>query len=186
MTIFPIVFTFGFAPEQGPGLIFRTLPVLFAKLPATLLLSTLFFTLVLFAALTSTISLLEVLVANLIENFKITRTRAAWACTGCIFLLGIPSALTGSNTLFPNWKLIYGKDFLSTVDYLCSNWAMPVGGLLTTLFLGWFYNKAEATRELFAGSKAKWLAGPWFFIIRYIAPLVVILIILQEAGIIHI
>ena len=123
LVIFPIVFTFGFAPEQGPGLIFKTLPVIFAKLPATVLLSTLFFSLVLFAALTSTIALLEVLVANIIENYGITRFKAAIILSTIIFILGIPSALSDTGALFPNWSSIYSKNFFETMDYISTNWA---------------------------------------------------------------
>src|SRR5690606_22926974 len=76
LMIFPIIFSFGLEPEGGPGLVFKTLPVLFSKLPATLVLSTVFFTLFVFTALTSSISIIEVLVANLMEIYRISRKKA--------------------------------------------------------------------------------------------------------------
>jgi NSS family neurotransmitter:Na+ symporter len=186
LVIFPIVFTFGFAPEEGPGLIFKTLPVVFAKLPGTVLLSTMFFSLVLFAALTSTIALLEVLVANIIENFSISRTRAAIVLTGLIFVLGIPSALSGTDTLFPSWSTIYSKSFFDTIDYLTQNWMLPVSALFTAIFVGWFTDKKDIQHQFATGTSLTWLASPWFFMVKYIAPLLVIIIILQEAGLIKI
>lgn len=186
LVIFPIVFTFGFAPEAGPGLVFVTIPVVFAKLPGTVLLSTMFFSLVLFAALTSTIALLEVLVANIIENFSISRTRAAAYLTGLIFFLGIPSALSGSESLFPSWNTIYSKSFFDTIDYLTQNWMMPISALFTAIFVGWFTDKDNIKHEFSTGTDLKWLATPWFFMVKYVAPLLVIIIILQEAGLIKI
>jgi len=186
LIIFPIVFTFGFAPQAGPGLIFQTIPVVFAQLPGTVLLSTAFFFLVLFAALTSTIALLEVLVANVIENFNISRTKASIFLTLLVFCLGIPSALSGTNTLFPMWKMIYSKDFFATIDCISSNWMMPISALFTAIFIGWFTKKEEIKNEFILGTSLHWLAAPWFFTVKYIAPALVILIFLQEAGLIKI
>ncbi len=186
LVIFPIVFTFGFAPEAGPGLLFKTLPVVFAKLPATILLSTLFFSLVLFAALTSTIALLEVLVANVIENFNISRIKAAILLTAILFILGIPSALSETTVMFPNWSTIYSKSFFDTVDYISSNWMLPISALFTAIFIGWFTNKKDIKHEFAQGTSLGWLASPWYFMVKYVAPILVIIIILQEAGLIRI
>ena len=186
LVIFPIVFTFGFAPEAGPGLIFKTLPIIFAKLPATVLLSTMFFALVLFAALTSTIALLEVLVANIIENFNLSRTKAAVILTGIIFIMGIPSAMSGSGVIFPSWETIYSKSFFDTIDYISSNWFMPISALFTAIFVGWFTNKKDIQHEFVQGTNLGWVATPWFFMVKYVAPTLVIIIILQEAGLIKV
>ena len=186
LTIFPVVFTFGLPPEGGMGLIFQTLPVLFAKLPGTLVLSTLFFALVVFTAITSTISLLEVLVANLMELLSWPRTRAVLISGAAAFIFGIPSALSGSGALFGSWATLYGgKNFFATIDILTSNWMMPIAALLTTLFLGWFIDKNIAFEEFSKGTKLRYLMKGWFFLIRYFAPVAIILIILQEGGIIE-
>lgn len=184
LIIFPIVFTFGFDPQAGPGLIFKTLPVVFAQLPATILISTLFFFLVLFAALTSTIALLEVLVANIIENYEIERTRAAALLSLLVFIVAIPSALSESGVLFPNWKAIYGEAFFDTISYIASNWMLPISGLFTAIYIGWFMCKEMSIHEFKEGMQVKSLGAPWHFVIKYIAPAFVIIIILHEAGLI--
>ena len=186
MMIFPVVFTFDFTPEGGPGLIFQTMPVLFEKLPASLFLSTIFFVLVVFTALTSSIALLEVIVANLIETVGFSRKKAVLLTAGAIFLLGIPCALAGTDYLFPNWKAVYGKNFFDTMDYITASWMMPISALLTTLFVGWFLDKDIAKKQFNLGNRARFLYYPWRFFMRYLAPFVVIIILLQKGGIIDI
>ncbi len=186
LTIFPIVFTYNFPAQGGVGLVFKTMPVIFASMPGNLVLSTVFFTLFVFTALTSSISLLEVLVANLIEVFHMSRTRAVIsACCG-VFVVAIPSALSGANRLFPHWKDVYGKNFFDTMDYITSSWMMPLAGLLTTIFIGWFLNKEFVREEFDTNTIFKRLFRIWYWCIRYLAPLAVILVILQEAGVLEI
>lgn len=185
LMIFPIVFTFDFPPEGGPGLIFKTMPILFSKLPGNLVISTVFFLLFVFTALTSSISLLEVLVSNLMELFSWKRSKAAILSSIGIFIFGIPSALSGSKALFPNWSKIYGSTFFDTMNYITASWMMPISGLLTAIFLG-FVMKKELCREEFSkGTAFTYLFNPWFFTVRYIAPIAVILIILEQAGILN-
>lgn len=187
LMIYPIVFTFGFPAEGGPGLVFQTLPILFSKLPASILISTIFFILLLFAALTSTISLLEVLVANLMENSPLSRHQATWAAAGGTFILGIPSALTGSKVLFPNWEAIYGKNFFDTMNYITASWMMPIAALFSTIFIGWFMKKQLIKEEFTHGCESvRWLVHPWLFMVRWVCPIVIIVIILQEAGILNV
>ncbi|MBF5058971.1 sodium-dependent transporter [Candidatus Neptunochlamydia vexilliferae] len=185
LMIFPIVFTFNFPPEGGPGLIFQTMPVLFSKLPGSLVISTVFFLLFVFTALTSSISLLEVLVANLMELFSWKRHRAVIISSSAVFLFGIPSALAGSSALFPNWETVYGKNFFDTMNYISASWMTPVAALLTTFFIGFVMKKKETREEFLQGGALRTLFGPWLFIIRYIAPIVVILIILEQGGVVH-
>jgi len=186
LMIFPIIFSFGFGPEQGTGLIFKTLPVLFAKLPGTLVISTIFFLLLVFTALTSSISLFEVLIANLIEMFSWSRAKAVIFSAVGIFLFGIPSALSGSGAIFSNWKALYGKDFFDTLDYVTGSWMLPVAAMLSTLFIGWVMDKKITHEEFFKGTTLKKLFRPWLFLVRWVAPLAIVLIILQESGIIDI
>ena len=186
LMIFPIIFTFGGTIQEGPGLVFKTLPVLFAKLPGTLVLSTVFFILFIFTTLTSSISLLEVLVANLIELFNWTRKKAVLIAGSLCFILGIPTALAGSNTLFANWQKMFSSNFFDTINYITASWMMPIGGLLTVIFIGWFLGKKKAYDEFLKGTKLSYLLHIWFFLIRWLAPIAVFLIILQEGGIINI
>ena len=179
---FPIVFSSNLPPEAGPGLVFQTLPILFSKIPASTLISTVFFLLLLFASLTSTISLLEVLVANMIEVFDITRKKATILTSTLTFVVGIPSALAGSKVLFPEWEQIYGSNFFDTMSYITASWFMPIAGLFVTILIGWKMKRADALEEFARGTTRSYFAKPWLFLIKWIAPAIVLIIILQEAG----
>ncbi|NBO24534.1 MAG: sodium-dependent transporter, partial [Chlamydiae bacterium] len=171
LMIFPIVFTFGLAPEGGPGLVFQTLPILFAKLPGEVILSTIFFSLLFFTAITSSISLLEMLVANFMEIFLLPRKKATIYTALITFIIGIPCALSSSDLLFANWKAIYGKDFFETMNYLTSSWMMPISGLLSTIFVGWKMEKRIFESELLSGTKMTYLLKPIFFSVKWLAPI---------------
>ncbi|MDF2576582.1 MAG: yhdH-A [Chlamydiales bacterium] len=184
LMIFPIVFSFGFTPSEGAGLVFKTMPVLFEKLPGTVILSTLFFLLVVLTALTSAISIFEVLVATCIDSFKMTRQRASLYLGLAVFVLGIPSALAGCKGIFPNWEYLYGKDFFTTMDYLCMNWIVPLNVLMTALFLGWKLDDKWSQREFCEGSKWGFLFKPWLYTTRWIVPSAILTILAHEVGII--
>ena len=186
LMIFPIIFTFGFTPQEGPGLLFKTLPVLFAKLPGTLLLSTTFFMLVVFAALTSTISVMEVLVATVCETFKWPRHKGVILMGGLVFILGVPSALSGSGVLFKNWSVMYGKNFFDTVDYFSFTWLLPLNAALTSVFVGWILDKELRKNQFTMGSRWSGLFGVWLFLLRWVVPVAVVLIMLQQANIIDV
>lgn len=185
LMIFPIVFTFGLAPEGGPGLVFQTLPILFAKLPGEVIVSTVFFSLLFFTAITSSISLLEMLVANLMEIFNWPRKKGTIIAAVITFIIAIPCALSSSGTLFANWKMIYGKDFFETMNYITSSWMMPISGLLTTIFVGWKMEKPIFDSELLKGTRWRFLLRPIFFSVKWLAPVCVGLIILEQAGLIQ-
>lgn len=186
LTIFPVIFTFGFEPGGGPGLVFKTLPVLFAKLPAALLLSTLFFVLFVFTALTSAIAMVEAVAANFIDLYGWSRRRAVLTTGIAIAVFGIPSALSGTDWLFAKWPSIFGGTFFETANDLVSIWLLPIGGLMTAIYTGWFLDKAIAKEEFETGSKLKWLWRPWMFAMRWIAPIAILCIILQQAGIVNV
>ena len=180
LTIFPIVFTFGVQPEAGYGLVFETLPFLFAKLPGGMVLSTVFFTLFVFTALTSAIPLIEVVATNLMELYKFSRKKAVLFVGIGTFLFGIPSAYARTPALFPQWSDIYGMNFLETINVLVSNWIIPIGGLLSAVFVGWFMDVEICRKQL--GSNR--IYYPWRFFIRYLVPLTIFVIIAEKAGII--
>lgn len=186
LMIFPIIFTFGFTPQEGPGLLFKTLPVLFAKLPGTLVLSTLFFILVVFTALTSAISVLEVLVSTFIELVGWSRGKAVIIIGSCVFVFGIPSALAGANGIFPEWTAMYGKNFFDTVDYVSNYWLLPISGLLIACFAGWFLDKTILQEEFSSGTRFVKLFTPWLWLVRLVVPAAVLLIMLQKGGVIDI
>lgn len=186
LVIFPIIFSFGFAPEAGSGLVFKTLPVLFAKLPGALIISTTFFILFVFTALTSAVALVEVVVANFMDLLGWSRRKAVLITGVSCFVFGIPSALSGSNILFSNWSAIYGKNFFDTVNDMVSLWFLPIGGLMVSIFTGWVLDKELSKQEFFAGTQYKWLWRPWLFFMRWVAPIAILCIILQQSGVINI
>ncbi|MCB1110072.1 MAG: sodium-dependent transporter [Chlamydiia bacterium] len=182
LVIFPVVFTFNLPPQAGPGLIFQTLPYLFAQLPGSLVLSTMFFTLFVFTALTSAIPLIEVVATNLMELKGISRRRAALYVGGATFIFGIPSAFANASGVFPDWSAIYGMDFLKTIDSLVSIWVIPIGGLLSAIFVGWVMDRQVTRSEFTFGTKVPFLYHPWRFFMRWIVPLTILIIIIQKSG----
>ncbi len=186
LMIFPIIFTFGFSPEEGRGLVFKTLPLLFSKLPGALFISTTFFILLVFAALSSAIAFVEVVSANLTDLLGWSRKKAVLIVGAACFIFGIPSALSGTDVIFANWPQIFGKTFFATIDDLVSVWLLPVAGLMISLYAGWFFDLKANEEEFKSGSTLQWLFKIWLFFIRWVAPVAITLIMLQESGIINI
>lgn len=190
LAIFPIVFTFGGKVESGSGLVFETLPLLFSQLPGAQILSTLFFVLFVFTALTSAIALVEVVVAALMDMTSWPRRRLALLVGFASFLLGIPSALSWSNSLFSNWQLLFGKNFFETVDSLVSVWLLPLSGLLVALFCSWKLQKEFVQGEFDIGRNRSARTGNlpflfWRFLLRWVAPIAIFAIILQQSGLVE-
>jgi len=184
LMIFPIIFTFGLKPQQGFGLVFETLPVLFSDLPGSLILSTTFFTLLVFTALTSSVAQLEVIVANFIDLKGWSRKKATLLSAIAIFIIGLPCALAGSGSLFANWELMYGKNFFQTIVDLVAQWILPLCALGVSIFLGWIMNYQAVKESFFRGTAWKKCFGIWFVFVRWLAPLAIFIIILQSSGLI--
>ena len=176
--IMPAVFAFGYSPEQGPGLVFVTLPALFADMPGGGVIAILFFVSFLLAAITSAISLLEVITAYLSEQLRISR---GWTLAlVSVVLLGLGALCSLSNGLLADWKL-FGMSLIDFFDYTSANFMMTIGALLIVLFVGWKLGKATYTDELTNGGKIRvprWLLNGTFFVIKYVAPPVIIAIVL--------
>lgn len=184
LMIFPMVFTFGFAPQEGEGLIFKTLPYVFEQLPGSIIVSVFFFTLLIFAALTSSVSMLEVVVANFIDLKGWSRPKSVAVAAAIVFLVGLPTALSGTGVIFPHWESIFGASFLATSDGL-SDWLLSLCAFFTSIFVGHIMKK-DAVREAFCdGSKLASLFGVWLFLIRYVVPLGIIVVILQRARLLN-
>ncbi len=184
--IFPIIFSFGFEPQAGPGLVFITLPILFAKLPGTLVLSTAFFLLLVFTALTSTVSLLENLSASCMELFSWPRHRSVWIVTLLVFIMGLPSSLAASGKLFSAWPAMFGADFFVTISSLVDRWFLPISGLLISLFVGWAMPKEMRDAEFLKGTTWGRFLKPWLFLIRWLVPAMILLLIFQATGMIDV
>ena len=114
------------------------------------------------------------------------RKKATLVTAGAVFLFGIPSALSGSGMLFPEWQSMYGKNFFDTFDYLASNWMLPLGGLFISIYVGWSMDPALRRSEFETGGgwSNTWYYKTWLFFLKFIAPLAVIAVILQRIGII--
>jgi NSS family neurotransmitter:Na+ symporter len=181
MAIFPIVFTYGMEPAAGPGLVFKTLPVTFGMMPGGTVIAILFFLLLVFAALTSSISLLEVVVAYYCDEKKWDRKKATLVMGFLIFLLGVPSAL--SNNLLKDIHFIGGRNFLDSIDLLSTNYILPLGGLLIAVFTGWVLTTRLARGEIEKGSIRFHLYPIWHFLIKYVSPVLVALVLLNKIGI---
>ena len=179
MAIFPIVFAYGLSPDSGPGLIFLTLPISFGSMPFGSFFATLFFIMLVFAALTTTVSFLEPITATLIEKIKISRTRATLIAGTGVWLFGFISVFS-----FNIWSgfTIFGLTLFDALDYLTSSIMLPLGGLSIAIFTGWRMKKALLIDELNIGKR--FLFRGWYFCVRYIAPIAIIVIFLNVIGII--
>ena len=179
MAIMPAVFAFGINPQSGPGLVFETLPYVFGKMPGGGIVAILFFLALIVAALTSSISMIEVGVAYLIEEKKLKRTTACVVLFLICWILGIFCALSFGP--LAEVKLA-GRSIFDFFDNLSSNILMTLGSLLTVLFVGWRLKKTEIYEEFTNGgtlSANVKIFGVLWFLIRYVAPIAVIVIFIS-------
>lgn len=176
IAIFPAVFAFGLSPTSGPSLVYEVLPIVFDSMPMGVVFSVLFFLLLSIAALTSTISLLEIVVLWAVEELHMKRLTATLSVSFLIFVLG--SFCTLSFGPFSDVKIL-GNTLFDEMDRLTSTYMMPVGALLLTLFLGWKYPKSEVLDELGNGGKQPFKYYKAFrFSLKYIAPIALIIILI--------
>ena len=178
--IFPALFSQNMAPDQGPGLVFAILPVIFAHIPGGMLFGTLFFLLLAVAALTSTISLLEVPVAFLIDEKQWPRRRAAWLTGGAALVFAIPSALSGGGVKFFSRLPLLHVDFLSLWDRVWGNISLSVGALLISLFVAHVWKTANALEEITAAGARFRLARLWAVAIQYVCPLLILAVLVSQ------
>lgn len=183
IAIFPAVFALGGSPASGTGLVFIVLPGIFQKMPFGEIFQVLFFILLSVAALTSTISVLEVIVAYLVEELKMTRKRATVAATLMVSVLGIITVFSvGSLSDFH----IFGKNVFGLLEYLTSNVMLPLGGLFIVIFIGWSFSPKLTESELTNEGKLKAGYLPVFmFIVRFVAPVAIAMVFLYSLGIIR-
>ncbi|RMB02804.1 NSS family neurotransmitter:Na+ symporter [Eilatimonas milleporae] len=175
LAIFPIVFAFeGLAANQGPGLVFVTLPIAFGQMPLGVVFGTLFFGLLLVAAITSAISLLEPSVAYVEETGALSRRNAAILIGGGAFLLGILTAYSQGDSFLSDVRL-FGFDLFGLKDYLTNNIMMPVAGMFTALFVGWFVARKSMLAELAMSVRAFRI---WYFLVRFAAPVAILFVFL--------
>lgn len=171
VVIFPAVFAFSIEPSSGPSLVFITLPEIFKQMPFGSLFGLIFFSLLAVAALTSTVSVLEVVVAYFSEEFKISRKKAIIISSVSISLLGILASLS-----FGPLKsiLIFKKSIFDLLDFTASNVLLPLGGVFIVIFVGWYMTKKDVHDEISNNKSLKVRFFPYYlFIVRFIAPLAI-------------
>ncbi|WP_346900115.1 sodium-dependent transporter [Clostridium sp. UBA7503] len=180
--VLPAVFAFGFEPGAGPSLMFITLPSVFDSMPFGQFFGILFFILILFAALTSAISLLEVVVSFVIDTFKIERKKATIIISTILFFIGIPCSL--ANGPIMKDVLIFGYNFFDFMSFLAENLLMPLGGLLMCIFIGYVWGVDNISDEISCNGKYKFRSKPFFILmIKYIAPVLIFIIWLNAIGV---
>ena len=180
VAIMPAVFAFGLNPQSGPGLVFETLPYVFSQMPAGGIVAILFFLALLVAALTSSISMLEVAVAYLVEEKKFSRIGA---CIALFILCWVVGALCSLSFGPLSNVQIAGRGLFDFFDNLSSNVLMTLGSLMTVLFVGWRLKKRDIYDEFTNGgtlTKNVKIFGVLWFLIRYIAPVAIITIFLTN------
>lgn len=186
LAIFPAVFSFGMKPEQGPGVLFKMIPLVFSKIPFGSVLMVAFFILASIAATTASISMMEVPIAYFTEEKKIPRTKAVIINGLVIAIIGVLAALSAGETSILAGTKIFGKTFFDLFDYLSSNIFMPLGGLLIAIFVGYFNSRENIINELSNGGtlKNKRIITLFMMIIRYFTPVLLIIVFLYSIGII--
>lgn len=188
LIIFPALFSMGQSPAAGPKLVFVVLPELFASIPGGTLVGALFFILLSVAALTSTISLLEVPVAFMVDEKKVPRKSIVWIVALVTFIIGIPSALSqGASDFFTNFGWIPERltsvDFLSQMSFIFGDFSLAFGALMLSIFIGWIWGADKAADEIALGAANFGKSRSfWMFMIRYFIPLVVFVILLNLFG----
>ena len=190
--IFPAVFAFGKSPEAGPTLVFQVLPEIFNSMPGGSIIGALFFLLLMVAALTSSISMLEVPASYFIDEKNWSRKKAAWVVGIAAFVFGIPSALShGASESFTNLSIalpwtgdIIG--FQNIVDYFFGTFFIVVVALTTCLYVAWKLPIENIVNELDQGSPTfkagNFASNAFVFFIRYVCPIVILLVLLNMMG----
>lgn len=170
LAIFPIIFSHGMDPAAGPGLIFVSLPIAFGSMTAGALLGALFFLLITFAALTSSISLIEPSIEFLEERTSMSRKTAVIVASVAIWLLGVAALLS-----FNMWSevMIFGNNIFDFLDKLTSKFMLPIAGLAAIVFAGWVMNQ-ESVRQELGLSGGSW--SLWQLIAKFVAPIGVIIV----------
>jgi NSS family neurotransmitter:Na+ symporter len=175
LVIFSIVFGNGLEAGSGPGLLFQTLPIAFGQMTGGWFFGTLFFGMVVFAALSSAISMIEPAISWLEQNWGFTRRKAAWTLGLFSWTLGLGSVL--SFNLWKNVHFLQEKTFFGTMDFLTSNVMLPLGGMFTALFVGWVWTQQQRDGE--SGMPPKW-SNLYGVLVKFVAPVLVFIVFVES------
>lgn len=187
IAIFPAVFSFGLEPSKGAGLLFMTIPLVFSKIPFGGVLLVAFFFLTAIAATTAMISLVEVPVAYFTEEKGMGRKKAVLCTTGIMMVVGILATLSADSTsLLGNIHILGQKGFFDSFDFLSSNILLPVGGLLIAIYIGYFVKKEDFKLELSNQGTLNNgnVLNVIYVFIKFISPVLLIIVFLNSIGII--
>ncbi|WP_163322043.1 sodium-dependent transporter [Draconibacterium mangrovi] len=180
IAIFPAVFAFGIEPSQGPGLIFVTLPNVFHQMPGGYIFSIAFFVLLSVAALTSSISILEVVVAYFKEEFNMGRKASTILATVLISILGVLCSLS-MGVLSP--YTFFGLNIFDLMDWISANLFLPIGGMFIALFIGWYFGRKKVQEEVSQGGTLSGaLLSIFMFLVKFIAPIAIAIVMLNNFG----
>ena len=179
LVVFPIVFANGLAPDAGPGLVFQSLPLAFGQMAGGIVIATLLFVLLTFAAWTSAISMMEPATAWFIERFGFRRAPAAVLVAGITWFLSLLTVLS-----FSTWSGVtfLRGTFFDNIDFLSNSILLPLGGLAIVIFAGWVMARASTAGEL--DPEAGTAYRVWRFTVRYLTPLAVVAALLRGFGVI--
>lgn len=179
LAIFPAIFAFGLEPNQGPGLLFIILPQVFDQMFLGQLFYLLFLVLFLFAAITSSISLLELNISNITKNDNKNRKKWSYIIGALVFIFGIPSAL--SNGLLQHFTFGVGS-FFDNMDFLVSNILMPIGAFGVTIFVGHIFNKDTIMKELNLSNTrlGRSFVDTWYFLVKFVLPIIIIAVFIGQ------
>lgn len=173
LIIFPALFSVGVEPGAGPGLVFVVLPSIFGSLPAGQLFAIAFYSLLAIAALTSTISLLEVVVSYFVDEKGWSRNKSAWVLGAFCFVLAVPSALAnGASDMFTNF-MGTGVDFLTLNNNIWGNYSLSLGAISLCIFVGYKWGISNALASLEASGHKLPAPAVFGFLVRYVCPVAV-------------
>jgi len=175
LAIFPIVLHYGLSPAQGPGLIFETLPIAFSEMPAGTVFGPAFFVLMALAALTSTVTILEAVVANFEDYTRFSRQQITWSLAVGLITVGLGTVFS-----FNIWQdlrplgfieVFEDRNIFGILDYVVSNIVMPVGGICVAVIAGWSLDRANVLSE--SGFSDGPVFTLWRAALRYVVPVAV-------------
>jgi NSS family neurotransmitter:Na+ symporter len=182
--VFPIVYSTNLGVESDVGLVFQTLPVAFSQIRAGWPLGALFFLLLVLSAVTSSISLLEVVTSNFVDLYGWDRRQVCIGAGIAVFVAGLPSALSAGQGLYGAglWQRT-GRTFLMWIDHVACNWLLPLAGILLALFVGHVMDPELRRREFCRSSDLSGLHDTWRLLVRFAIPATVLVVLLHSTGI---
>ena len=183
LIIFSFLFEAGAQSSSGPGLVFISLPVIFEQWGVLgNIIAVSFFTALLFAGITSAVSMIEPPLMLFIERFNMSRKRAVIICGAIFYSLGIIALLSMSSS-YKQTLTFFGKNAFDWMDFMTSSISMPIAAIVTCIFLGFFVDKKKI-KEKFTSYVSVKFFNIWYFLVKYIVPFAITILLLNQLGII--